>query len=262
LPTSNGDTNEALKAKPEIAQRLAGSVLEAAALDCYSTEWGDEIATQLKQYLVPGQIFLAADNAKPGDTVTLRVEARESAGAAVGIPAQFLLNVRDRSTRVAISPSLLFIKRLDVTDADIAVTNPQAIKKVDYSPFPGVTFGAVFHSRGLRKVEDQSWDYEATETFASRFRGALAPGIAMNVTFMNFGDPRDFNPAANDGAGAFTTTTGTNFEVGAGLVLSLFDNNLQFTWGYNLNASRKNRYFGVGFGFIEIGKRLAGFLGQ
>jgi hypothetical protein len=90
----------------------------------------------------------------------------------------------------------------------------------------------------------------------------LAPGIGINVTFMNFGDPRDFDPAANDGNGAFTNTNGTNFEVGAGVVGSLFDNNLQFTYGYNLNAGRKHSYFGVGFGFIEVGKRLAGFLGQ
>ncbi len=46
------------------------------------------------------------------------------------------------------------------------------------------------------------------------------------------------------------------------MVGSLFDNNLQFTYGYNLNASRKNSYFGIGFGFIEVGKRLAGFLGR
>ena len=155
-----------------------------------------------------------------------------------------------------------FVPYLSVTDADTEVTNPKAIKAVDFSPFPGVTFGAVFHSRGLRKVTGKDWDYEASETAVRRFLGALAPGIGINVTFMNFGDPRDFNPAANDGAGAFTTTTGSNFEVGAGAVGSLFDNNLQFTYGYNLNASRKNSYFGIGFGFIEVGKRLAGFLGQ
>ncbi len=254
--------NEALQAQPAPDSRLAESVLQMAALDCYSYEWGEEIADLLRQYLVPAQIFLGADDVKPGDTVMLRIEARESAGAAIGVPAQFLLTVRDRGTRVAVSPSLLFVKRLGVSDADTDITKPNAIKPVDFSPFPGVTFGAVFHSRGLKKVTDKDWDYEASETSGSRFLGALAPGIGINVTFMNFGDPRDFNPAANNGAGAFTTTTGANFEVGAGVVGSLFDNNLQFTYGYNLNASRKNSYFGIGFGFIEVGKRLAGFLGR
>jgi hypothetical protein len=253
---------EALAVKPKPATHQAASMIETAALDCYSTEWGEEIASQLRQYLVPAQIFLGASDVKPGDTVTLRIEARESAGSPIGVPAQFLLIVRDRSTRVAVSPSLLFIKRLGVTDADVDITNPNAIKAVDFSPFPGVTFGAVFHSRGLTKVTNKAWDYEASESGGSRFLGALAPGIGINVTFMNFGDPRDFDPAANDGNGAFTNTNGTNFEVGAGVVGSLFDNNLQFTYGYNLNAGRKHSYFGVGFGFIEVGKRLAGFLGQ
>jgi hypothetical protein len=254
--------DEALAAKPQPAKHQAESIIETAAIDCYSTEWGDDIARQLRQYLVPAQIFLAANDVKPGDTVTLRIEARESAGSPIGVPAQFLLIVRDRGTRVAVSPSLLFIKRLGVTAEDVDITNPNAIKAVDFSPFPGVTFGAVFHSRGLTRVKDKAWDYEASESGASRFLGALAPGIGINVTFMNFGDPRDFDPAANDGNGAFTNTNGTNFEVGAGVVGSLFDNNLQFTYGYNLNAGRKHSYFGVGFGFIEVGKRLAGFLGQ
>lgn len=253
---------EALAAKPKPATQQAASMIETAALDCYSTAWGEEIARQLRQYLVPAQIFLGANDVKPGDTVTLRIEARESAGSAIGVPAQFLLIVRDRGTRVAVSPSLLFIKRLGVTAADVDITNPNAIKAVDFSPFPGVTFGAIFHSRGLTKVTGKAWDYEAAESGASRFLGALAPGIGINVTFMNFGDPRDFDPAANGGNGAFTNTNGTNFEVGAGVVGSLFDNNLQFTYGYNLNAGRKHSYFGVGFGFIEVGKRLAGFLGQ
>ena len=64
------------------------------------------------------------------------------------------------------------------------------------------------------------------------------------------------------GAGGFTTTTGSNFEVGAGIVGSLFDNNLQFTYGFNLNADRKRAYFGIGFGFVEVGKRLAAFISQ
>jgi hypothetical protein len=253
---------EALAAKPTADEHLAKSTLETAALNCYTQQWGKEIAAQLQQYLVPAQIFLGANDVKPGDTVTLRIEAKESAGAPIGVPAQFLLIVRDRGVRVAVSPSLFFIKRLNVTAADIDISQADAIKAVDFSPFPGVTFGAVFHSRGLTKVANKAWDYEALETAGSRFLGALAPGVGINVTFMNFGDPRDFNPTANDGAGAFTTTSGANFEVGAGVVGSLFNNNLQFTYGYNLNAGRKNSYFGVGFGFIEVGKRLAGFLGQ
>ena len=254
-PNTSKDSINDLNSKLE-------KVLYAEAIKCYSHDWTEDIARTLQAYLVAGQMFLGASGVKPGDTVILRVEAKESAGAPIGIPAQFQFKIRDRRTRVAVSPSLLFIKRLDVTEADIATTNPNAIKPVNFSPFPGVTFGATFHSRGLKKVSNKPWEWEASPSGRNRFLGALAPGIGINVTFMNFGDPRDFNPTANMGAGGFTTTTGSNFEVGAGIVGSLFDNNLQFTYGFNLNADRKRAYFGIGFGFVEVGKRLAAFISQ
>jgi hypothetical protein len=87
-------------------------------------------------------------------------------------------------------------------------------------------------------------------------RSALAPGIGVNVTFMNFADPRDFDPALNQ----FSSTSASNFQIGAGGVVSVFNSALQFTYGFNLNESQKSRYFGFGFGFIEIGKLLSGYL--
>ena len=236
--------------------------LRTDAIRCYTDEWARDIAEQLKTYLVPGQIFLSADDVKPGDMVILRIEAKESAGTSIGIPAQFQFKIRDRRTRVAISPSLLFVKRLYVQESDIVTTNPNLVKPVNFSPFPGVTFGATFHSRGLKKVSSKPWGWEASSSRRSRFLGALAPGIGANVTFINFGDPRDFDPAANMGTGAFSTIKGSNFEVGAGVVGSIFNNNIQFTYGFNLNADRKRAYFGIGFGFIELGKRFSTFISQ
>jgi hypothetical protein len=69
---------------------------------------------------------------------------------------------------------------------------------------------------------------------------------------MNFNDP-SFDLAANQ----FVNTSGTNVQVGAGIIGSLFDNKLQLTYGWNLNVERRRTYFGVGFGFIEIGKELS-----
>ena len=83
------------------------------------------------------------------------------------------------------------MKRLDVRNADISISNKNAVKRVNFSPFPGVTLGATYYSRGLRKVSNESWDSVASAGGIRRFLGALAPGIGINVTFMNFGDPRD-----------------------------------------------------------------------
>jgi hypothetical protein len=54
----------------------------------------------------------------------------------------------------------------------------------------------------------------------------------------------------------FTNTTGTNVQVGAGPAVGLFNNMVRFTYGWNLNADRKRRYFRVGFGFIEIANEV------
>ena len=96
---------------------------------------------------------------------------------------------------------------------------------------------------------------------------ALAPGIGANVSFMNFSQPRDFDPTAGavdpitmQPSGQFATTTGSNFQIGAGVIVSLFNNKLQATYGWNLNADRKRAYFGIGFGFVEVGRALGGLI--
>jgi hypothetical protein len=51
------------------------------------------------------------------------------------------------------------------------------------------------------------------------------------------------------------------------MIGSLFDNKLQFSYGWNLNAptkgagmSRKRSYFAIGFGFLEVSKLVADFV--
>ena len=50
---------------------------------------------------------------------------------------------RTCAARVVILSSLLFVKRLNVNEADIATTNLNAINDVSFAPFSSVTFGAV-----------------------------------------------------------------------------------------------------------------------
>jgi len=37
----------------------------------------------------------------------------------------------------------------------------------------------------------------------------------------------------------------------------LFSNAIQFTYGWNLSVGDKRSYWGIGFGFIEIGEEIA-----
>ncbi len=74
---------------------------------------------------------------------------------------------------------------------------------------------------------------------------------------LNFNDP-----AFDVASGKFLSTTGTNVQVGAGVIASLFDNKIQSSYGWNLNVERRRSYVAVGFGFIELGKQLAKYVGK
>jgi hypothetical protein len=89
-----------------------------------------------------------------------------------------------------------------------------------------MTFGIAYFKRG--------------NTRRDKFLRALGPGAGMNVTFMNFNDP-SFDLSTSK----FVNTTGTNVQVGAGIVGSLFDNKLQFSYGWNLNVERRRSYVAV-----------------
>ena len=74
---------------------------------------------------------------------------------------------------------------------------------------------------------------------------------------MNFNDP-SFDLSTEK----FVNTSGTNVQIGAGVVGSLFDNKLQISYGWNLNVEKRRSYFGVGFGFLEVGKEVAKYVSK
>jgi hypothetical protein len=73
----------------------------------------------------------------------------------------------------------------------------------------------------------------------------------MNVTFMNFNDP-----SFDLGTSKFVNTTGTNVQVGAGVIGSSFDNKIQFTYGWNLNVDRRRKYFGAASALSKLGRNI------
>jgi hypothetical protein len=201
---------------------------------------------QLKKLLATGSISLTANQAKDGDRLTLTVESVPADGGTEGIPVVFEITIKKYGAKIQWSPSLLFVRRLGVTDAEAApATGSTAtpLNRVNFAPSPGMTFGIAYFKRGY-----SSWD---------KFVRALGPGLGMNVTFMNYNDP-SFNLATTQ----FTNTSGTDVQVGAGLIGSLFDNKLQLSYGWNLNVERRRTYFAVGFGFIEIGKEVAKYIAK
>jgi len=201
---------------------------------------------QLKTRLATGSISLPDYQAKDGDRLTITVESLPAESTTGGVPVVFYIAIKKYGAKIQWSPSLLFIRRLGVTDAEVTPptgSTAAPLNRVNFAPSPGMTFGVAYFKRGRSKGD--------------KFMRALGPGIGMNVTFMNFNDP-SFDLATQK----FVNTTGTNVQVGAGVIGSLFDNKLQFSYGWNLNVEHRRSYFGVGFGFIEIGKELTKYVGK
>jgi len=204
------------------------------------------VIEKLTRLFAAGSISLSSNKAKDGDQLTLRVEAQSSEGTTSGVPAVFAIAIRKYGAKVHLGSSFLFVRRLGVRDSEAnppAGSNVAPINKINFAPSPGVTFGIAYFKRGKRASD--------------KFLRAAAPGGGLNVTFMNFNDS-SFDQATQK----FVNTTGTNVQVGAGLIGSLFDNKIQISYGWNLNVDRRRTYFGVGFGFIEIGKELTKYLSK
>jgi hypothetical protein len=215
-------------------------------LQDYALTHRKDAASELKRLLATGSISLTENQAKDGDRLTITVESVPSGSTSGGIPVVFEVAIKKFGAKIQVSPSLLFIRRLGVTDVEAtppAGSTTAPLNRVNFAPSPGTTFGVAYFKRG-----SSSWD---------KFARGLGPGLGMNVTFMNYNDP-SFNLATSQ----FTTTNGTNVQVGAGVIASLFDDKLQFTYGWNLNVEKRRSYFGVGFGFIEIGKELAKYISK
>ena len=221
-------------------QNLA-ALLPAKATQVYAEEWRAEAFEKLKRLFAPGTISLRAAKAKDGNLLTVIIEAAGLNGQSTGVRFPVEIEIKKYGAKLHWASSFFFLKRMNLGQADInpPTTTPptQPIRAVNFAPSPGVSYGVNFFKRG--------------DDAGSRFLRALSPGLAMNVSFMNFDDP-----GFDLSTGQFTNTNGTNVQVGTGIVTSLFHNMIQFTYGWNLNVDRKREYWGVGFGFVEIATAL------
>jgi hypothetical protein len=210
----------------------------------YSRDKRTDAFAQLKSHLATGSISLPDYQAKDGDRLTITVESMPADSTTGGVPVVFYIAIKKYGAKIQWSPSLLFTRRLGVAEATPPTGSTTAhLNRVNFAPSPGMTFGVAYFKRG--------------QSSRDKLMRALGPGLGMNVTFMNFNDP-SFDLATSK----FVNTSGTNVQVGAGVIGSLFDNKLQVSYGWNLNVEHRRNYFGVGFGFIEIGKELSKFIGK
>jgi hypothetical protein len=239
-----GDSAE-LQAKRTAWEDAVFSQAGACATYEYILTIGGAALLKLKSQIVPGYISLQNAGAKDGDRLIVTVLV-PGEGNTQGISVPFDIAIKRYGWKPQVADSFMFVHRQGLTLKDLSGnTNPgnPGLNRVNFAPSPGVTFSVIYLRRG-----DDRWD---------KFVRALGPGIGMNVSFMNFNDP-----SFDQSTGQFTNTTGLNIQEGAGIVGSFFDNKIQFSRGWNLNAARKRQYWSVGFGFIEITKEVAKYVKQ
>ena len=228
----------------------------------FTHQWETVLVPRFHDLLAPGTIDLPKYKAADGDTLRITIQARSATGAgAGGVSHDFQIGIRKYRARVTTASSAFYLRRNGPIYDDQGKPVTQT-----FAPAPGVTFGPVFYSRGMRKADPIPNDrnskriWIAEDTSWSRFYSALAPGIGINVSLMNFSN-NDFDPSIKDSqgnvVGGFKTTTSGSIQVGTGVSASLFSNALQFTYGWNLSVGDKRSYWGIGFGFIEIGQEIA-----
>jgi len=219
------------------------ALAESLAIQIYAQEMARRAFKKLEKLFAPGYVSLDVARAKDTDKLTIKVESRSSDVEGPGIPALFEVSVKRFGAKIHLGDTFMFVKRLglteedknppDPTPADTTDPLPPGLKEVNFAPSPGFTLGVTWFQRG--------------DSAGAKFLRALAPTFGVNVSFMNFDDP-GFDLAT----GRFTNTKGTDVEVGAGPIMSLFNNKLHFTYGWNLTAERRRTYFGVGFSFLNI----------
>lgn len=206
----------------------------------FNARWTDAVHPRLLNVLAPGTIDLRRYKATDGETLTVTIQARGAGGEGTGgISRDFQMAIRKLHPRVTTEPTAYYLRR----NGDILNDNGEKVES-NFAPAPGMTFGVVLYARNA-------------------VMRALAPGFGVNVSFMNFA-ANDFDPSITNAegrvVGGFRSTTSSTIQVGTGLTASLFSNAVQFTYGWNLNVPKERSYWGIGFGFVQVGQEIAKFV--
>lgn len=182
-----------------------------------------------------GEIFLSKQDAKAGDILRIYLLHYENAtGAedeeeAVTLkPQQHMLAeiyIGDFGYHRNVLDSFLLVKRL-VEPETTEGSGEEAEASPSPSNFKGTGGVSLLWSKSARPHETRIWR-------------VLSPSWGVNVSYLDFDNSKEI-------------------EIGAGLVAGLFDNQLHFGCGWNLNVTGNRDYCFIGFSFAAIEKKLAG----
>jgi hypothetical protein len=193
-------------------------------------------------------ILPSVDGAVPGDTLILTiVNGAEAPQNRRELTLQ--LRVAEFGVKREVIDSALFIRR-DVADVDLAaaINNAQASGTAEtveasedsnFTPAPGVTL---------------AWTYLPRERDGHKALRFLQPGWGVNVSFPQFDSTvATFTPGSGTTPASTTfSQTDSDIDVAVGLVFSLFNNRLQFSYGRIMTVEEDEDYAAIGFSFVNL----------
>ena len=195
------------------------------------------------------EILLEKENVRVGDNILIFVQAKTRKN---DLPRTLTISlyVKEFGLVNKISDSFFLVKPLHPSEPDSSKVGESFIDTEQFTPSAGVSYFWTYYNR-----DADSW-------YSDFFR-FLNPGFGLNVSFPTYQPKivRYDTTVVNGKRQLIIEETENSFNVAFGLVVSLFDNALQFTYGLNLTAGNtwaERSYFGIGFSFINLGRRITG----
>jgi hypothetical protein len=134
----------------------------------------------------------------------------------------------------SISDTVSFVRRLGVSKND--VTN--GVTQINFAPTPGVTLATVYEPRRDEKVS---------------FMHFLAPGVGITASFLDWKDQNVMVDTSDPNKPVFPSgTKSSDINLGLGGQVSLFQGQISFLYGWNLQTTGPRRYWGVGVSFVNV----------
>ena len=158
---------------------------------CVSEVLRRSYVNSLHKYLVSGTIALPAYKVEAGDVITLTIEARGADKRSLGATARFYIEATRYGWKLSARDSLLFVKRLNVPERAINVTDTEAdrtagLKTIRFRPYPGFTLGSTYYHRGTKLF----CDAEVPSRAALLAQASQADDLDRDKVLSRLDDPR------------------------------------------------------------------------
>ena len=213
----------------------------------------EELTNRLLTDLKRTEILLPKINARVNDKILITIKFKMNDAPRT---LDILLEVKEFGLVNKVTDSFFLLKPLypsdkNLNNIDSSDVGGTFIDTKHYTPSAGVSYFWTWY------IRDTGW--------LSNIGRFLTPGFGLNISFPTY-KPKivRFNTQVVLPDTSIRTLvieeTENTFNVAFGIVFSFFDNALQFTGGWNLTSGtgKQRYYFGLGFSFINLARRISG----